>query len=240
MTTPPRWPFADFGDAAFAGAITGFDGEHRFLSNFVGTVEMYGIPFRSLEAAFVAAKFATPPEGVARHWLVEVARKMPHLSGLKGEALEAHLVRTCAQAGVEMPGPDDTRRALHIAQRLVAQIPTPGAAKKLGRQIALRPDWEEERPDGLLVKEWVLLTLNRRKYAPGSRLTQQLLATDARLILEGNAWGDMTWGVIESRGGVVGWNRMGAIAMAVREERGGAGVPDTASPHMPRFAGRGL
>jgi predicted NAD-dependent protein-ADP-ribosyltransferase YbiA (DUF1768 family) len=121
-----------------------------------------------------------------------------------------------------------------------AALDTPGKAKREGRKLTLRADWETMRADGLLVKEWALLTLVRRKFQAHPTLARDLLSSGDRLILEGNAWGDRTWGVINTLSGVEGWNRMGAILMAVREELGGAGVPDNAPEAMPRFTGKGL
>ena len=192
-----RWPFATFEQAEERDAIARFAGPYRWLSNFVGGVEMYGVAFGSVEAAYVAAKLAVPAAG------------SPLVAGWKK--------RLNAIAALD-----------------------PAAAKKEGRRIQLRPDWETMRSDGLLVKEWVLLTLVRRKYAARADLAKRLLETGDRLILEGNTWGDRTWGVIETPGALVGANRMGAIAMAVREELGGAGVPDGVPAAMPRFAWRGL
>lgn len=234
MTTPPRWPYADLADAAFDGAIAQFADEHRFLSNFVGAVEMYGLTFRCPEIAFAAAKMAAPAPGRASAWLLGLYQSMP--DSVRATPL-AHIAQAFDRA---LPSPDDGALALHLGRVLFSKIAEPGDAKKIGRRITLRADWESQRPDGLLEKEWILLTLNRRKYARDPELARKLLATGERLILEGNAWNDTAWGVVEKPTGLVGWNRMGAIAMAVREELGGAGVPDTASPHMPRFAHRGL
>lgn len=122
-----------------------------------------------------------------------------------------------------------------------AALRTPSDAKKKGRQITLRADWEQPYKDGLLFKEWVLLTLLRRKFET-PKMRDLLLSSEDRLILEGNTWGDRVWGVIDTKSGVEGYNRLGAMLMSVREELGGHGVPTTLDiPNdMPRYTGKGL
>lgn len=239
MTPSLRWPYQDFADAARDGAVTAFQGDFRFLSNFVGSVDMYGLTFRCPEIAFSAAKIALPT-GHAVLWL-------ENFRALLGDAVVLHprekrswLPVLCEQFDIPTPGAEDHARALHVARILMSKIAQPKDAKRVGRKVALRPDWESVRPDGLLEKEWVLLTLNRRKYARDPALARKLLATDGRLLLEGNAWGDQIWGVTETPQGVAGFNRMGAIPMAIREELGGSGVPEGCIAAMPRYAGRGL
>lgn len=57
----------------------------------------------------------------------------------------------------------------------------PGDAKRAGRKVTLRSDWEE-------VKDGVMLNLLRQKFSAGT-LRANLLATDGNLV-EGNHWGD--------------------------------------------------
>lgn len=88
----------------------------------------------------------------------------------------------------------------------ILMAPTPGYAKRLGRQVRLRVDWEQVKLD-------VMLELLRRKFAK-EPLKGKLLATgDARLV-EGNTWGDRFWGV--SYG--YGLNHLGNLLMRVRDE----------------------
>lgn len=63
---------------------------------------------------------------------------------------------------------------------------TPGQAKKYGRKIQLRPDWEH-------VKDQVMLYCVRMKFLqPG--FYEQLLATYPQELIEGNQWHDNYWG----------------------------------------------
>lgn len=86
---------------------------------------------------------------------------------------------------------------------------TPGQAKTLGRQIELRPDWENIKYDAMRVTLWY-------KFAPKSKLAEMLLATDDAMLLEGNTWNDTVWGA--SKTTLVGRNWLGHLLMARRAE----------------------
>ena len=88
----------------------------------------------------------------------------------------------------------------------IANAPTPGDAKRLGRRIQLRPDWEE-------VKDNVMLIGLRKKFAD-PELRDLLLATGDEELVEGNYWGDTYWGVCNG----IGQNKLGKLLMQVREE----------------------
>ena len=85
----------------------------------------------------------------------------------------------------------------------------PAKAKRAGRQVQLRPDWEE-------VKCGLMEEIVRAKFTQNPELAMRLLATEDRLIQEGNTWHDTYWGV-DSRTGE-GENHLGKILMKVREE----------------------
>lgn len=88
----------------------------------------------------------------------------------------------------------------------IADAPTPGDAKRLGRRVPLRPDWEQ-------VKDSIMLELLRIKFTdPG--LQQKLLATGNAMLIEGNTWGDIYWGVCRGRG----MNKLGKLLMQLRHE----------------------
>lgn len=94
---------------------------------------------------------------------------------------------------------------IHNAQR-IAQLPTPGDAKRAGRTLVIRTDWEQ-------VKEQVMLDLLRLKFAL-PHLREKLLATGDVALIEGNTRGDVYWGVCRGRGR----NRLGELLMQVRKE----------------------
>ena len=82
-------------------------------------------------------------------------------------------------------------------------------AKRLGRRVKMRSDWNR-------VKVNVMLDIVRQKFANNPVLAQKLMATDGMELIEGNTWGDTTWGVDERTG--KGDNWLGKILMQVRRE----------------------
>jgi ribA/ribD-fused uncharacterized protein len=84
---------------------------------------------------------------------------------------------------------------------------TPGRAKRMSREVPLRPDWEE-------VKVGIMTELVQSKFASSEELARKLLGTGERVIEEGNTWGDTFWGVCKGEG----QNMMGRILMQVRSE----------------------
>lgn len=83
---------------------------------------------------------------------------------------------------------------------------TPGDAKRLGRRVALRADWEE-------VKDQVMFEMLEAKFKD-PQLRAKLLATGDTVLVEGNTWGDRYWGV-DSRTGQ-GQNVLGKLLMRLR------------------------
>jgi ribA/ribD-fused uncharacterized protein len=90
--------------------------------------------------------------------------------------------------------------------RTVQQIPTPGSAKKLGRSVKLRDNWEQAR---VIVMHGLL----QQKFHDNP-LRTKLLETRHVWLEEGNTWGDTFWGVCNG----VGENMLGKLLMLVREE----------------------
>lgn len=90
-------------------------------------------------------------------------------------------------------------------QARIAIAPTPGDAKRLGRHVTLRPDWDNTG------KLSVMARLLRQKFADPD-LRALLLATGDAELVEGNNWGDRFWGVCD--GG--GHNHLGKLLMEVR------------------------
>uniref|UniRef100_A0A6M3KX68 NADAR domain-containing protein n=1 Tax=viral metagenome TaxID=1070528 RepID=A0A6M3KX68_9ZZZZ len=98
-------------------------------------------------------------------------------------------------------------KTLDMAERrMIAELPTPGQAKRTGRKVTLRPDWEQ-------VKLAMMERIVRRKFSIPS-LAQRLIATFPAKIVEGNTWGDRYWGVCAG----VGANHLGEILMKIRKE----------------------
>jgi ribA/ribD-fused uncharacterized protein len=90
-----------------------------------------------------------------------------------------------------------------------------GQAKHMGRELVLRPDWEN-------VKEQIMLDLLRQKFKD-RELSLLLRQTENRELIEGNNWHDTFWGVCNGkcwRGPhePVGENKLGKLLMQVRDE----------------------
>lgn len=104
-------------------------------------------------------------------------------------------------------------KSLEPQERLaIAYAETPGKAKRLGRRVTLRPDWEE-------VKVNVMLDILRLKFTKGSEMARRLDDTGNAILVEGTTWHDQFWGVCkcdEHKG--VGCNMLGQLLMKVREE----------------------
>lgn len=64
---------------------------------------------------------------------------------------------------------------------------SPGQAKRLGRELTLRPDWED-------VKLEVMRLVVAAKFPVGGALVERLLETGDRILVEGNHWHDTYWG----------------------------------------------
>lgn len=85
----------------------------------------------------------------------------------------------------------------------------PSRAKRAGRHVKLRPDWET-------VKDQVMLDIVRAKFAQHPDLAEKLLATGDAELVEGNTWHDRYWGVDAATG--EGRNQLGKTLMQVRDE----------------------
>lgn len=84
---------------------------------------------------------------------------------------------------------------------------TPGEAKRLGKNIQLRPDWE-------LVKDRVMETGLRNKFTQNIELKHKLLSTGDSYLEETNTWNDTYWGVCKGKGK----NKLGILLMSLRNE----------------------
>lgn len=91
-------------------------------------------------------------------------------------------------------------------QKRIREAPTPGEAKKLGRQAPIRPDWESVKIDFMRFLVW-------NKFSTNEDLKAKLLATGEAELVEGNNWGDVFWGVCKGQG----QNWLGRLLMETRE-----------------------
>lgn len=82
-----------------------------------------------------------------------------------------------------------------------------GKAKRLGRKVQLRSDWER-------IKDDIMYQVVRAKFSQHPNLWWQLRATEDAELIEGNTWGDRYWGAVNG----VGENKLGRILMRIRAE----------------------
>lgn len=80
-------------------------------------------------------------------------------------------------------------------------------AKRKGRSVKMRKDWEE-------VKDQVMYDICLAKFSQHDFLKEKLLKTGEAELIEGNHWGDIYWGVCKGRGK----NQLGKTLMRIREE----------------------
>ena len=134
-------------------SIKGFQGEHRFLSNFYPCrIDFLGLTYSSSEAAYQAQKASD-------------------------------------------------ERSKETFATLNARD-----ARKLGRQVKIRDDWESEKLN-------IMYRILREKFSDPS-LRQMLLGTGEDYLEETNYWHDTFWGIYNG----VGENHLGRLLMVVRDE----------------------
>lgn len=92
-------------------------------------------------------------------------------------------------------------------QQKVMACLTPGAAKRVGQHLTLRPDWTEETRLSTM-----RFLLEKKFEIP--ELREKLLATGESLLVEGNHWNDTFWGVCNGEGE----NHLGKLIMEVRKQ----------------------
>lgn len=97
-------------------------------------------------------------------------------------------------------------------QAAISIAKTPGIAKRLGRKVLLRSDWEE-------VKERIMYECVKEKFK-NPILREKLLNTYPAELIEGNTWHDNYWGdcSCEKCKNIEGKNRLGKILMKIRSE----------------------
>lgn len=93
-----------------------------------------------------------------------------------------------------------------LQRAYIASSSSPGIAKRRGRVVEIRADWEE-------VKVQTMQDLVRVKFT-NPELAALLLATGDAPLKEGNRWNDTFWGVNLRTG--LGQNILGQILMDVR------------------------
>lgn len=76
-------------------------------------------------------------------------------------------------------------------RRWVLQASSPAEAKRRGRQLKVRPGWDE-------IKRPLMLRLVLTKFCQSPGLGSLLVGTRGQVLVEGNDWGDTFWGAVRS------------------------------------------
>mmetsp|Transcript_125220 Transcript_125220/g.243679 ORF Transcript_125220/g.243679 Transcript_125220/m.243679 type:complete len:273 (-) Transcript_125220:7-825(-) len=103
-------------------------------------------------------------------------------------------------------------------QETIRDTPDPKDAKRFGRQLQLRDDWDDIKFD-------VMLDLLRRKFEH-NLLAEHLISTGTRCLVEGNLWHDTIWGMAMVDGHLQGDNMLGKLLMQVRSELVSGGIKE--------------
>ena len=98
-----------------------------------------------------------------------------------------------------------------IEREMMRAATKPGEAKRLGRRVTVRSDWDD-------IKLKVMEELVRQKFNRHPTLAAKLVATDDAELVEGNGWGDRFWGVSPVGSTGTGFNHLGRILMKVRAD----------------------
>ena len=83
---------------------------------------------------------------------------------------------------------------------------SPSQAKRLGRRVKLRADWEQ-------VKDDIMFDIVMAKFKQHDGIRKRLIETEDADLEEGNTWGDKYWGTVDGKGK----NKLGKILMQVRD-----------------------
>lgn len=91
------------------------------------------------------------------------------------------------------------------ADRLEFQDMDPAEAKRKGRRVTLRPDWNS-------IRIVIMTELVMAKFRDNPELAEKLIATGDAYLEESNTWGDKFWGTVNGEGE----NHLGKILMKTR------------------------
>ena len=103
-------------------------------------------------------------------------------------------------------------KTLDPLERVPFETMGPEAAKRAGRKLTLRPDWED-------AKDGIMLALLRSKFSD-PELRDRLVKLGMVTLVEGNTWHDNYWGncTCPKCGGIKGQNKLGKLLMQVKHE----------------------
>ncbi len=97
------------------------------------------------------------------------------------------------------------QKTLDRNERIKFTAVRPGEAKRLGRRLKLRTDWED-------IKVSIMYDICLAKFTQNPELKKALISTGDMYLEEGNDWGDKFWGTVDGKGE----NNLGKILMKIR------------------------
>lgn len=105
------------------------------------------------------------------------------------------------------------QKSLNLNERTKFTNLSASEAKKLGRKVILRPDWD-------IIKLDIMKSIVYSKFNSNLVLKAKLISTGKTELIEGNNWGDIYWGKVENKktGEFISENHLGIILMEVRTE----------------------
>ena len=98
-----------------------------------------------------------------------------------------------------------SKTVIESEREMIRSLSTPGKAKRAGRKITIREDWDSVRLD--VMKKILVYKFMRNK-----DLFNKLVQTGTVELIESNSWGDVFWGVCDGKGE----NHLGRILMDIR------------------------
>lgn len=107
----------------------------------------------------------------------------------------------------KLPSNNTRDKKTKLFRRAFADM-EPNEAKRFGRKVALRPDWDFIRVD-------VMREILNDKFSSAT-MAKKLLATGNERLVEGNTWNDKFWGVDSVTG--EGENNLGKLLMEIRND----------------------
>jgi ribA/ribD-fused uncharacterized protein len=87
---------------------------------------------------------------------------------------------------------------------------TPGKAKREGKKIKSRENWD-------IIKLRIMEDIVRAKFNQNPEIKRRLIETNDAILIEGNDWDDHFWGVCDGNGE----NHLGKILMKIRSDYNG-------------------
>ena len=110
------------------------------------------------------------------------------------------LLYSCAEGAYQ------AAKSMDLMERIKFVTLNGAQAKKLGRSVKLREDWDN-------IKIGVMCEVVLNKFTRNPTLCLKLAKTGGAKLIEGNYWHDTFWGVCNG----VGANHLGIILMEVRD-----------------------